>query len=65
MPLLAGAIRHAERVALAMDSRAYLALNLAGAAILAVLAAREHQYGFLLLEAVWAVVAAHGLLRQA
>jgi hypothetical protein len=44
-------------------SRSYLWLNLVGAAILAVLAAREEQYGFLLLETCWALVAAHSLLR--
>ncbi len=35
------------------DSRAYLLLNLVGAAVLAVLALREQQLDFLLLEAVW------------
>jgi len=39
----------------------YLALNLAGSAILAVLALPERQWGFLLLEGVWALVSAHGL----
>lgn len=43
------------------DSRLYLALNLAGSAILAVLAYVESQWGFLLLESVWAVVSAWGL----
>jgi hypothetical protein len=43
----------------------YLALNLAGSAILAVLALRERQWGFLLLEGVWALVSAHGLLAAA
>ncbi|MDQ2632025.1 MAG: hypothetical protein M3Y75_13790 [Actinomycetota bacterium] len=45
------------------DSRVYLALNLVGSAILAVLAWHESQWGFLLLEGVWAVVSAWGLYR--
>ncbi len=40
----------------------YLLLNLAGAAILGVIAAMHQQWGFLLLQAAWAVVAAWGLL---
>jgi hypothetical protein len=44
------------------DSRIYLALNLAGSAVLAVLAWVESQWGFLLLESVWAVVSAWGLI---
>ena len=44
------------------DSRPYLALNLAGSVILAVLAWVESQWGFLLLEGVWAVVSAWGLM---
>jgi hypothetical protein len=43
-------------------SRAYLALNLAGSAILAVLALASSQWGFVLLEGVWAIVSAWGLL---
>jgi hypothetical protein len=39
----------------------YLALNLAGAAILAVVAAAHRQWGFLLLQGVWALVALWGL----
>ena len=34
----------------------YLLLNMVGSAILAVLAYEEQQWGFLLLEAVWALV---------
>jgi len=45
------------------DSRVYLALNLAGSLVLAVLAWVESQLGFLLLEGVWAVVSAWGLAR--
>jgi uncharacterized membrane protein len=43
------------------DSRLYLALNLVGSAILAVLALIGSQWGFVLLESVWAVVSAWGL----
>jgi hypothetical protein len=45
------------------DSRVYLALNLGGSVILAVLAYIESQWGFLLLEGVWAIVSAWGLAR--
>jgi hypothetical protein len=41
----------------------YLTLNLAGAAILSVLAATHRQWGFLLLQVAWAIVALWGLLR--
>jgi hypothetical protein len=44
-------------------SRAYLVLNLVGSAILAVLAWEGRQWGFLLLESVWAVVSLWGLIR--
>jgi hypothetical protein len=43
------------------DSRIYLALNLAGSAILAVLALASSQWGFVLLESVWAIVSGWGL----
>jgi hypothetical protein len=43
------------------SSRLYLALNLVGSAILAVLAFRSGQWGFVLLEGVWAIVSAWGL----
>lgn len=47
----------------AMDqhSRPYLALNFLGSLVLAVLAWSGHQWGFLLLESVWAVVSLWGL----
>lgn len=49
----------------AMDphSRLYLVLNLVGSLVLAVLAWRERQWGFLLLESVWAAVSLWSLRR--
>lgn len=43
----------------------YLLLNLGGAAILAVLAAVHQQWGFFLLQFVWALVALWGLTTRA
>jgi hypothetical protein len=41
---------------------AYLWLNVAGSGLLAALALHDAQWGFLLLEGSWALVAARGLL---
>ncbi len=44
------------------QSYPYLILNLIGSAILALLAYEEQQWGFLLLEGVWALVSLWGML---
>jgi hypothetical protein len=49
--------------ALRVDSVLYLVLNLAGSLVLAYLAAIDDQWGFLLLETVWAIVSAWSLSR--
>ena len=51
-----------QRNLLDMHSYLYLILNLAGAAILTVLAFQAQRWGFVLLEGVWALVALAGLI---
>jgi hypothetical protein len=46
------------------DDLLYLWLNLVGSAILAVLAGITQNWGFLLLEGVWAIVTAHSLMKR-
>ena len=47
---------------LATDSIAYLALNAAGAAVLAVVAVADRDIGFTLLEGTWTIVSTVGLV---
>lgn len=49
---------------LKQESYTYLVLNLVGSVILTVLAWFERQWGFLLLEFVWAIVSAWGILAR-
>jgi hypothetical protein len=46
------------------DNWLYLWLNFWGSLILAVLAGAGQNWGFLLLETVWAVVTAHSLIKR-
>lgn len=62
--ILAGFVLAQLRV-LDPHSLAYLAVNLVGSAVLTVDAWREAQWGFFLLELVWAIVSAWGLTRIA
>lgn len=53
------------RGAVTTSSVPYLVPNIVGSLLLAMLALHDRQWGFLLLEVVWASVSAHGLLRRA
>ena len=61
--LILAAFAAAQAGWMRLDSRAYLILNLLGSLILAYLAWHERQWGFLLLESVWALVSAWSLTR--
>jgi hypothetical protein len=63
--LILAAYAAAQFRVLEQDSYSYLILNFAGSLILGVLAYHERQWGFLLLEAVWAMVSLWGLVAKA
>ena len=59
--LILAAYAAAQAGLLDQRSYLYLVLNTAGSIILTVLAYQERQWGFVLLEGVWAVVSVWGL----
>jgi hypothetical protein len=61
--LILAAFACAQYRRLIPDSPVYLVLNLVGSTVLAVLAGLGGQYGFLLLNVVWAVVSVRSLVR--
>jgi len=61
--LILAAFTAAQFDVMSPHSRLYLLLNAVGSAVLTVLALVERQWGFLLLEAVWAVVSVWGLFQ--
>lgn len=60
--LAAYALAQAGR--LPRDGARYLLLNLVGSGVLALLAARDRQWGFLLLNGAWAVISLASLARR-
>ena len=62
--VILAAFAAAQARRLDVRSRTYLVPNVVGAGALALDAWRERQWGFLLLEGVWALVAAFGLVRE-
>jgi len=62
--LVLAAFVAAQRGWLNQRSSVYLLLNFLGSAVLSAAAVAGGQWGFLLLEGVWAVVSATGLLSQ-
>lgn len=61
--LILAAFAAAQAGRLPIDSQLYLVLNFIGSAILAVLAWIDQQWGFLLLEGVWAIVSLWSLMQ--
>ena len=63
--LVLAAFLLAQARVLTPQTRVYLILNLVGASVLAVDAYVAQQWGFLLLEGVWAIIAGWGVARPA
>ena len=61
--LILSAFTAAQLGAMDPHSRSYLVLNLVGSVVLTFLAWHESQWGFFILELVWAAVSLWGLVR--
>ena len=61
--LILAAFVAAQRGSMSPHSVVYLALNLVGSVVLTGVALHGEDWGFLLLEVVWAIVSAWGLLQ--
>jgi hypothetical protein len=62
--LILAAFTAAQSGRLDAHSRGYLTLNLIGSSVLTYDALHGHEWGFVVLEAVWALVSAWGLVRR-
>jgi hypothetical protein len=62
--LILGAFLLSQMNVLDNRSKIYLTLNFVGSAVLAWLAYADDDWGFLLLEGVWAIVSAIGLIQS-
>lgn len=60
--LILSAFAAAQKQLLDIRSPAYLGLNIAGSAVLAVIALLDRSWGFLLLEGTWAIVSTISLV---
>ena len=63
--LVLSAFMSAQLRKLKTSDRSYVLLNLLGSGLLALVAILEQQWGFLLLEGVWAVVSLWSLIQMA
>jgi hypothetical protein len=61
--LILAAFGASQRDVMSPHSRVYLVLNLAGSVILTGVALHDSDWGFFLLEVVWAIVSAWGLVQ--
>lgn len=63
--LILGAYAALQRRRWSSSSRLYLWCNLLGAALLTIVAAVDRRVGFVVLEAAWAAISLHALVRGA
>lgn len=61
MQLLAYALMQLGR--LSSESYAYQLANVVGSLLMTIVATLNHEYGFILMEAVWCLTSAYGLMR--